>query len=92
MSLTKSDIARHIAEKTGIPKKASKNLLNYFLDLIKLNLKNKKSVKISNFGTFVIKKTPSRIGRNPLTKDEYIISKRDRITLNASKNIKDILN
>ena len=92
MSLTKSDIAKHIAENSGISKKTSKDLLDYFIDLIKSNLKNKKSVKVSNFGTFEVKRTPSRIGRNPMTKEEYIISERNRITLNASKNIKDILN
>ena len=92
MSLTKSDIALNIAKHTGISKQDSKALLENFIEQIKFSLKNKISVKISNFGTFEVKKTPSRIGRNPKTKKEYIISARNRITLNASKNIKDFLN
>ena len=92
MSLTKSDIALNIAKHTGISKQDSKALLENFIEQIKFSLKNKISVKISNFGTFEVKKTPSRIGRNPKTKKEYMISARNRITLNASKNIKDFLN
>ena len=92
MALTKLDIAKHIAKETDIPKHDSQQLLDNFIDLIKANLKKKNSVKISNFGTFEVKKTPSRMGRNPKTKQEYIIPERNRITLNTSKNIKDFLN
>ena len=92
MALTKSDIAKNIAENTGISKQDSKKILEHFIDQIKFGLKNRISVKISNFGTFQVKKTPSRLGRNPKTKEEYVISARNRITLKASKRIKDFLN
>jgi len=92
MALTKSDIVKNIAENTGFTKQDSKELLDHFLDQIKFSLKNSISVKISNFGTFEVKKTPARIGRNPKTKEEHIISERDRIILNPSKNIRDFLN
>jgi len=92
MVLTKRDIAKHIATETDISKQDSKDLLDHFINLIKANLKKMNSVKISNFGTFEVKKTPSRIGRNPKTREEHIISERNRITLNTSKNIKDYLN
>ena len=92
MALAKSDIAHNIAKNTGISKQDSKALLENFIEQIKFSLKNKIPVKISNFGTFEVKKTPSRIGRNPKTKEEYTVSARNRITLNASKRIKDFLN
>ena len=92
MALNKRDIAKHIANETDISKQDSKDLLDHFINLIKANLKKMNSVKISNFGTFEVKKTPSRIGRNPKTREEHIISERNRITLNTSRNIKDFLN
>jgi len=92
MALTKCDIAQNIAKNAGISKQDSKVLLDNFIEQIKSSLKNKISVKIYNFGTFEVKKTPSRIGRNPKTKEEHVISARNRITLNASKNLKDFLN
>ena len=59
MALAKSDIAHNIAKNTGISKQDSKALLENFIEQIKFSLKNKISVKISNFGTFEVKKTPS---------------------------------
>ena len=91
MSLTKSDIAKNIAKETSISNQDSKHLLNNFIDLIKVNLKKMNSVKISNFGTFEVKKTPARMGRNPKTKQEHLISERNRIALKTSKNVKDFL-
>ena len=40
-------------------------------------------VKISNFGTFYNHETPKRIGRNPLTKKEFVINKRQKITFRS---------
>jgi nucleoid DNA-binding protein len=36
--------------------------------------------------------SPKRIGRNPKTKEEYIIEKRSKLALKVSQNIKDLLN
>jgi len=92
MSKTKSDIVDDIALQTGISKKLSQDLLEYFIFFLKSNLKKNNIIKISNFGTFEVKTSPSRIGRNPKTKEEFKISERNRVTLNTSKKIKDILN
>ena len=54
-------------------------------------LKNKK-VKISNFGTFILKKKNKRIGRNPKTKEEKIISERNVILFKPSKELKNYIN
>jgi len=92
MSKTKSDIADDIAAQTGISKKNSQDLLEHLIYFLKNNLKKNHFIKISNFGTFEAKTTPSRIGRNPITKEEFTISERNRITLNTSKKIKEVLN
>ena len=91
MSKTKSDIVNDIALQTSLSKKNSKELLEHFISYLTSKLK-KNNIKISNFGTFELKTTPSRVGRNPKTKEEFTISERNRVTLNTSKKIKDILN
>ena len=53
---------------------------------------NNKIVKIHNFGTFKLKRKNSRLGRNPKTKEEVIISERNVITFIPSKNILKKLN
>jgi integration host factor subunit alpha len=49
-------------------------------------------VKIAKFGTFSIKSKKSRIGRNPRTKEEKIISERDVVLFKPSKELKKLLN
>ena len=67
-------------------KSDSKDLLESFLDFIKKNSSN--SVKILNFGTFYNHKSPKRIGRNPKTKEEFIISKREKLFLRHLQSLK----
>ena len=40
------------------------------------NIKKEKKLKLSKFGTFSIRQKKSRVGRNPKTKKEAVISER----------------
>ena len=91
MSFTKSNIAKNIALKTSISKKSAKQLLDKFIQVV-VSASDKKQVKISGFGTFVRKKTPSRIGRNPKTGEEFKISERSKLNLILSNKIKEKIN
>ena len=44
-----------------------------------------KKVKLSNFGTFTIREKKARVGRNPKTKEEKIISSRKVVLFKPSK-------
>ena len=76
----------------GFSKKISENLLEDLLNLIIENLKKNKKIKISNFGTFTVRNKKSRIGRNPITKEEKVISKRNVILFKPSKEFKLFVN
>ena len=91
MSFTKSDIAKNIALKTSLPNQSAKQLLDKFIQVV-VSASKKNSVKISGFGTFVRKKTPARIGRNPKTGEEFKISERSKLKLILSNKIKDKIN
>ena len=91
MSFTKSDIAKNIAKKTSISNHSAKQLLDSLIQVV-VSGSNKKKVKISGFGTFIRKKTPSRIGRNPKTGEEFQISKRTKLNLVLSNKIKEKIN
>jgi integration host factor subunit alpha len=56
------------------------------------NLKKEKKLKLSKFGTFSIRSKKSRIGRNPLTREQKTITKRDVVLFKASKEFKDLVN
>jgi nucleoid DNA-binding protein len=91
MSLGKKGIAKNITTKTHLSYEISSQLINSFLKLIISNINNH-DIKISNFGVFNMKVSPKRIGRNPKTKKEYTIPKKNKASFKASNRIKSIIN
>ena len=91
MSLKKSDIAKNISSKASISESISKELVSSFIDIINSN-SNEQDVKVANFGTFANKVTPQRIGRNPKTGEEHIITERVKLNFVVSNKVKDQLN
>jgi len=92
INLTKKDLTNSIYMQIGFSKNISENLIDDFLSMIIDNLKKEKKLKLSNFGTFTIRNKKSRIGRNPLTKEQKVISDRNVVLFKASKEFKDLLN
>ena len=91
VNLSKKDISKQISLKTGLSFLFSKNLTEDIIDIIKELIKYK-NLNIKNFGTFKIKKKKERIGRNPKTNEEFIISSRKAISFYGSKKINKKLN
>ena len=92
INLTKQEIVNSIYMQIGFSKKISENLLEDFFEIILLNLKKYKKVKISKFGTFELRFKKKRIGRNPKTKETAIIPERKVILFKPSKELKNKLN
>ena len=90
INLTKKDLINSIYMQIGFSKNLSENLLDDFLETIIDNLKKNKILKISKFGTFSLRTKKSRIGRNPLTKENKVISSRNVILFKPQKNLKTI--
>ena len=92
VNLTKKDLVNSIYMQVGFSKQITENFVEEFFSIIISNLHKKKTVKISKFGTFLIRSKSSRIGRNPKTKEEKEISKRDVVLFKPSKEFKEYLN
>ena len=91
-NLTKKDLINAVYMQIGFSKKISENLIGDFFATIMKNLVDKKKLKLTKFGTFSIRSKKSRIGRNPKTKEQKIISSRDVVLFKASKEFKDLVN
>ena len=92
INLTKKDLVNTIYMQIGFSKNITENLIeDFFLSIIN-NLDKNKKVKISNFGTFILREKKNRIGRNPKTKEEKIISKRNVVLFKPSKDFKNLIN
>ncbi len=92
INLTKKDLVNEIYMQVGFSKQITENLVEEFFSIIVSNLCKKRSVKISKFGTFLIRSKSSRIGRNPKTKEEKTISGRNVVLFKPSKDFKKLLN
>ena len=92
INLTKKDLVNSVYMQLGFSKSISENLIEDFLFIILDSLKKEKKIKLSKFWTFSIREKKSRIGRNPLTKEEKIISDRNVVTFKASKEFKNFVN
>ena len=91
-NLTKKDLVNIIYMQIGFSKQMSEHLIDEFFSLITLNLKKEKKLKLTKFGTFFIKLKKSRIGRNPKTKEDKIISERNVVLFKPSKEFKEFIN
>ena len=92
INLTKKDLVNQVYMQIGFSKQISESLINEFFSLITENLVDKGKIKISKFGTFSVRSKKSRLGRNPKTKEEKTISKRDVVLFKPSKEFKEFIN
>ena len=92
INLTKKDLVNIVYMQLGFSKQITEHLIDDFFSLITENLRNEKKIKLSKFGTFAIRSKKSRIGRNPKTKKETLISERNVILFKPSKFLKSFIN
>ena len=92
INLTKKEIINSIYMQLGFSKIICENLLEDFFLILLEELINSKKVKISNFGTFILRYKKSRLGRNPKTLEKSIISERNVVLFKASKELKKYIN
>jgi|TARA_B100000929_G_scaffold172406_1_gene136524 integration host factor subunit alpha len=92
INLTKKEIINSIYMQIGFSKKISENLLEDVFQTLLTNIISEGKVKIAKFGTFILRKKNQRIGRNPKTKEEKIISARNVILFKPSKDLKKYIN
>jgi len=89
---TRQSLADLVYRELGIAKTDASNFIDDIFDLISVELEKKNKVKIANFGSFNIREKKQRIGRNPKTKEDKVISSRTVITFKASKILKNKIN
>ena len=91
-NLTKKDLINSLYMQIGFSKRISENILEDILQTIRSLLIKNKKLKISKFGTFSIREKKSRVGRNPKTKEQKIISERQVVLFKPSKEFKELVN
>ena len=90
-NITKINFSKNISDKTGFPISFSKKIVDDLLIIFTEMIKNNDLV-LKNIGTFRLLKKNERIGRNPKTKEKFLISRRKSIKFIVSKNLSKVLN
>ena len=86
-NLTKKEIVLNIQKKTGLPNIYLTKIVDSFIEILKLSLKED-NLNIKNFGTFKIINKKERLGRNPKNKKIYKVSARKSISFSVSNFLK----
>src|ERR1700719_628841 len=73
-TVTRADLCEAVYQKVGLSRTASATLVEIVLKEITDCLERGETVKLSSFGSFVVRKKGQRIGRNPKTGKEVPIS------------------
>ena len=92
VNLTKKEIINSLYMQIGFSKKVAESLLEDFLSILLTELIINKKVKISKFGTFILRYKKARIGRNPKTLEKKIITDRNVVLFKPSKEFKEYIN
>ena len=90
--MTKTDLVNVVAAETGISKKDAEAALTTAFTSIISALKDGDKVQLFGFGTFEVKATAEREGRNPKTGETIKIAAAKKPSFTASKVFKDIVN
>ena len=88
-TLTRSDLAETINRKMGFSRSESLDMVEAILEKMSQALEAGENVKISGFGTFVLRDKRERVGRNPKTGVEVPITPRRVLTFRASQLLKE---
>lgn len=91
-TLTRADLSEAVHRQMGLSRTESAELVKTVLDAMTDTLVKGETVKLSSFGTFMVRKKGGRIGRNPKTGQEVPITPRRVLTFRASQVMKNIVN
>ena len=92
INLTKKDLVNLVYMQIGFSKQIAENLIEDLFFTIVAQLKKERKIKISKFGTFSLREKKQRIGRNPKTKENKLISERNVVLFKPSKEFKEFVN
>jgi integration host factor subunit alpha len=88
-TLTRADLAETLNRQIGLSRADSAAMIESILEHMTAALIDGENVKISGFGTFVLRDKGERVGRNPKTGIEVPITPRRVLTFRASQGMRE---
>ncbi len=88
-TLTRADLADALHRQIGLSRAESLDLVEGILSHMGDALARGENVKITGFGTFILRQKGERVGRNPKTGVEVPIAPRRVLTFRASQLVRE---
>jgi len=91
-TLTRAQLSEAVYQRVGLSRTESADFVEAVLDEISEALISGDTVKLSSFGSFLVREKSGRMGRNPKTGDEVPIEPRRVLVFRPSQVLKDRIN
>ena len=91
-TITRAHLSEAVHQKVGLSRNESSAFVERVLDEIAARLTRGETVKLSSFGTFMVRAKGGRVGRNPKTGQEVPIEPRRVLIFRPSHVLKDRIN
>ena len=91
-NLEKKEISKNINSIIVLSSNNIQKITDEIIQIIIDILINQKKINIKNFGSFNIVHKKERLGRNPKTKEDFIINERNVIKFKLSNYLKQKIN
>jgi integration host factor subunit alpha len=91
-TVTRADLCEAVYQKVGLSRTESAQLVELVLKEITDCLADGETVKLSSFGSFIVRAKGERVGRNPKTGQEVPIDPRKVLVFRASHVLKEKIN
>ena len=88
-TLTRADLADVVHKRIGLSRAEAAHFVERTLHHVCAALSNGENVKLSGFGSFLLRDKGERVGRNPKTGVEVPIAPRRVLTFRASQIMRD---
>jgi len=90
--VNKSQLVADVAQRAGLNKATARQVVDAFIDAVKVTLSEGNEVALVGFGTFRTEETKARVGRNPQTGKELQIAAATKAKFVPGKGLKDTVN
>lgn len=91
-TVTRANLSDAVHQQVGLSRTESSELVKSILDHVTETLVDGETVKLSSFGTFMVRSKSGRMGRNPKTGEEVPITPRRVLVFRPSHVLKDLIN
>jgi integration host factor subunit alpha len=87
-TITRADLSEAVYQKVGLSRSESSQLVEMILSEMLESLERGENVKLSSFGSFMLRDKRARVGRNPKTGVEAVINARRVLVFRPSPIMK----